>query len=121
MPSDRRAELTDELVEVFAAIDEVQQEAERLRAEGQDEAERRRAEADEQVARILRKAREETEELRADEAAKRRKEIEATIEGIRGDAAREAEATRTRSQDRIGALADRVVQLVASNDEGAGD
>ena len=120
VPSDRRAELADELAELFAAIDEVQQEAERIRGEGEEEAERRREEADEQVERILSSAREETEELRADEAARRRQEIEDTIEEIRGDAEREAEAARARSQDRIGALADRVVDLVASVDGGEG-
>lgn len=116
VPSDRRAELSDELAEVFAAIDEIEQEAERIRGEGEEEAERRRDEADEHVERILNSAREETEELRAEEAANRRQEIEDTIEEIRGDAEREAEAARGRSQDRIGDLADRVVDLVVSID-----
>lgn len=79
VPRERGRELADELAEVFAAIDAIADEADRIRQEGEEAARQRREGAEQEVERILAAADDEAEQARADAAAAHRRDL---LQGI---------------------------------------
>lgn len=124
VPADRSATLADELAEVFAAIDALADESERIRRDAEDAAAARREQGAREADRILQRAREDAAEDRARAAADRRASIDADIHATLAAGAREAAQIRARARDRAGQLADRITRRLldaefAADGEGA--
>ncbi len=112
VPAAAGDELAAELVPLFAALDEVEEEREKLRTEAAGAAEKRLAAARSEAAVIVAKAREEAAGARAQTEAEAReaasRESEALVERAEAEARRIGEA----GSDRIPALAADVAACV---------
>jgi hypothetical protein len=97
VPVDRRAELTAELVPVFAALADTAAEVGKIRSAGTDRAERRRREATGEAARIVARARMRSEADRADAFAAARADTANAAADLIDRGRREADEVRRRT------------------------
>jgi len=117
VPLDREAALSDELAEVFAAIDAIQKEAEAIGKEGRKKAEALRSEAEEEVRRVISDGEDQADRVRAEEAARHRGRLREDVQKTLARALGDAEEVRKRADDRLDEFAGRVVDLVLHGDE----
>jgi len=109
VPEAASEELDSELMPVFAALDEIETEATRMREEADHEAARRIDAAAAQAEEILARWRRRAEVERARAEAERRDEIATEAHAIEVEAEIEAERLRRRGHERIPALVDEVI------------
>lgn len=112
VPVDREAALSDELAEVFAAIDAIQEDAEAIRKEGKEKAEELRSRAEEEARRVISEGEDQADEVRAEEAARHRERLQEEVQKALALARSDAEEVRERANERVDELAGRVVDLV---------
>lgn len=112
VPTDREADLSQELASVFAAIDAVDRRAQQIRDEAEARAAQRLTDAESEADRIRVSAREGAEEVRARAAARRREDITDEVRSAQEDARTRAEEIRRRADHNLDDLADRVVRRV---------
>lgn len=121
VPADRSAELSGELEAVFRAIDEVQQEAERIRKQSEDEARKKKDEAEEEARRILSEAGDRVEQARAEEASRHREDIEQETRKALDEASKEARGIRDRVDEKLDSMVERMIaRLTGAEEEGTG-
>jgi ElaB/YqjD/DUF883 family membrane-anchored ribosome-binding protein len=112
VPADRSNELADELGDVFAAIDDIGQEAAHIRDDALQLAEVRRRHGRDEADRILDQAREHAVEQRAAVATVHRAQIEDVVRSALDAADREAAGIRRRAHDRMDEMADGIVRTI---------
>ncbi|MFP4635991.1 MAG: hypothetical protein ACLFRD_09020 [Nitriliruptoraceae bacterium] len=117
-PADRRSALRDELSEVLRAIVHLEHESEHVREQAEQLARRRREEAEEEAERIRSRADLELDEIQAEEAAARRRDIENEIERARAAGDERAAQIRERAGPRVEELADRIIERILTDDGG---
>ena len=116
VPSDRVADTTDELAELLAAVDVIDQEARATLADAHDRAQRRREQGRLEADRIRREAQQQAEEERAAAAADQRSQLEDELQGLADAATHEAEEVRQAAADRLDDLAAEVAARVLAAD-----
>jgi F-type H+-transporting ATPase subunit b len=104
--------LEGELVPVFAALEEIEAEAQRLLEEGAGEAERRRAAGAEDAEQILARWRRRAEEARARAEAEHRRDSDERVRALQTAAEAEAREVRARGLERVPALVSEIVDCV---------
>ena len=114
VPADRVAELSAELEPVLALLDEVTQEAARIRAGGSREAARLRSEADQRARTTVATATREAEGDRLVSAASVNERAAAEAAETLAAARAEASALRRRADEHLQEYADRVLAEVRS-------
>ncbi|HXV33926.1 MAG TPA: hypothetical protein VD769_07945 [Gaiellaceae bacterium] len=107
-------DLVRELAPVFAALDSIEADCERVRAEAAEAAERRVAAARAESAVVSARTREHAEAVRAEAEAERRRARELQASALHAEAEAEAEAIRERGAERIPKLVAAVVACVRS-------
>ncbi len=112
VPTDHEAQVADELRDVFAAIDAIEDETRRIRTEAQERAERRRAESEAEAERILADAIRGAEQVRADAAARHRRDLDEDIAATLEQARVAAEDVVARADARLDETAQEVVSRV---------
>jgi flagellar biosynthesis/type III secretory pathway protein FliH len=112
VPADRRESAAAELAPVFTALDEVEQECDRLRRAAAQAAAERRAAAAEQARAIVARARNEAGAERAAAAARVREDTAAELAQVAASAAAEADEVRRRGAQRLPQLLSQVVERV---------
>lgn len=105
-------DLARELAPVFAALDEIESECDRVRADAAAVAERRVADARAAAAAGSARGREAAEAARAEAEAERRRVLEREALELRREAEAEAERIRARGELRLAELVDAVVACV---------
>lgn len=110
VPLDRDRARSEELEDLFAAIDEIGEEAERVLSEAEERCAKIREDAETGVSRLLDHARSEADAARADESVRRRAELEEERRSTLDEAREEASGVRARAQDRLEDLAQRIVR-----------
>jgi vacuolar-type H+-ATPase subunit E/Vma4 len=101
VPVDRMAEVAAELEPVFAALDDAQAEAARIRAEGRQEASRRREQGLEEARSVLDEATRRSGAERADAAALVKARSESVVRDITAAAQRDADGIRATAEERL--------------------
>lgn len=112
VPEAASEELDAELMPVFAALDEIEAEAARLREEADREAKRRVDAATVQAEEILARWQRRAEVERARAETGRREKIAMHAHAIEVEAEKEAERLRRRGRERIPALVAEVVDCI---------
>ena len=117
VPAAATDELETELIPVFAALEDVEAEAARVRAEAEQEADRRVTTASAEAARRLAdwRRRADVERVRARE--QRRQELEAEAQAVETEARAEAERLLREGRERIPELVAAVVAAVREGPE----
>jgi hypothetical protein len=105
-------DLARELAPVFAALDEIEEACDRVRASAAASAERRVAKARAEVAAGSARCREAAEAARAEAEAERRRTLEREALELRREAEVEARRIRAQGAARLGELVDSVVACV---------
>jgi hypothetical protein len=101
-----------ELRDVYAAVDPVIAETERLREDAREDAARRRAQATTTASRLTAEAPEQGAAARTDAMASQRTRYEDQIDQARAQAQEEADRVRATARQRLPQTVDRVVELV---------
>ena len=112
VPAAASEELDSELMPVFAALDEIEEEARRLREEAEREAARRVDAASVQAERALARWQHRAEAERARAEVERREAIASEAQASEAEAETEAERLRARGLERIPALVAEVVACI---------
>lgn len=112
VPTDHEAQVADELKDVFAAIDAIEQETRRIRAEAEVRAERGREASEATAERILADAIRGAEQVRADAAAEHRRDLDEDVAATLERARAAAEDVVVRAHARLDAIAGEVVSRV---------
>lgn len=113
IPSDRSAELSAELAQPLALLDQTEAEARSIRERAARAAEDKRREADAQAEHIVAAARADARSVRAESADRMVHEAETEAAEIMARAAREVATVRERATVRMPMLVSRVSALVA--------
>jgi vacuolar-type H+-ATPase subunit H len=112
VPAGVADDLTRELAPVFAALDSIESECERVLAEATEAAERRLAAVRAENAVVSARSREHAEAVRTETEAERRRVREQEAHALRAEAEAEAEAIRERGEGAIPELVAAVVACV---------
>ena len=120
VPADHLAELSEELEAVFRAVDAIQEEADRIRKDSESEARKKQEEAEDEAGRIVADARDRAEQVRAEEAARQRRDIEKDAQTALDQAEQQAEETRKRANEKLDSMVELIVgSLSGTAEEGA--
>lgn len=112
VPASVGVDLSAELAPVFAALDEIERELERVREKSRAETVRRLQEADEEARRMLDETRKRAVLERDETFRLVLKEADAQLEGVARQAAGEAESIRATGGERMSALVAEVLARV---------
>ncbi|HYM50474.1 MAG TPA: hypothetical protein VET65_07845 [Candidatus Limnocylindrales bacterium] len=121
IPSDRKADLSSELGEVFAAVRAIEAEAAAITTGAQREAARIRETALVEAQRIVADARAQVPAARAEAAAARRRERDREIRELMGGAENQATQVRLMAASRTGSLVERIIGDVLDGVTQAGE
>lgn len=121
VPSDRAEERSDELQEVFAAIDRIEGEAREILDDGEERSEAMLADAEEEARRLLSEAGERADEARAEEQARHRRSVEEDSRSALEEARDEVREIERRVDTNLQSVADRVLErILGTGGEGPG-